>query len=63
MLLAGWTPLCSNHTSVSQNAAEKLSDTKHGLKGELSPILLSKMSLPGIEVLIEKLLPKKNKGD
>ena len=28
------------------------------LKGELSPILLSEMSLPGVEVLIEKLLPK-----
>ena len=28
------------------------------VKGELSPNLLSEMSLPGIEVLIEKLLPK-----
>ena len=27
-------------------------------KGELSPNLLSEMSLPGVEVLIEKLLPK-----
>ena len=28
------------------------------LKGELSPNLLSEMSLPGIEALIEKLSPK-----
>ena len=28
------------------------------LNGELSPNLLSEMSLPGVEVLVEKWLPK-----
>ena len=34
----------------------------YGLKGKLGQILLSEMSLPGIEVLIEMLLPKGDWG-
>ena len=33
-------------------------DVKLALKGNSHQILLSEMSLPGVEVLIEKLLPK-----
>ena len=33
------------------------------IKGELSQILLSEMSLPGVEVPIEKLLPKMEIGE
>ena len=50
---------------VDLNSAERktgdaamLKKPTHMLKGNSHQILLSKMSLPGVEVLIEKLLPK-----
>ena len=36
---------------------------KNIIKGNSYQILLSEMSLPGVEVLIEKLLPNKYWGD
>ena len=44
-----WTGSCSNIQFIANN---------YGEKGNSRQILLSEMSLPGIEVPIEKLLPK-----
>ena len=50
--------LYSGAFGVQKHPPPTLIISKCLIKGELSPNLLSEMSLPGVEVFLEKLLPK-----